>query len=84
MTTGSWPYFPEQCSCCRYFEAASPAFIDDSGYEILGFCLHPRIAMELFRPQKLDLTTAERCPLFVRQRPETAKGVNHVSNPRRR
>jgi len=70
MTTGSWPYFPEQCSHCRYFEVAAPAFIDDSGYEILGFCLHPRIAMELFQPKKLDLSKAERCPLYVRQVPE--------------
>lgn len=74
MTTGSWPYFREQCPRCRYVEAASPAFIDDSGYEILGFCLHPRIAMELFRSKKLDLSRAERCPLFVRQVPQAREG----------
>jgi len=78
VTTGSWPYFPEQCPHCRYLEPASPAFIDDSGYEILGFCLHPRIAMELFRPQKLDLAEAERCPLFVRRAPE----AHEQSRPR--
>jgi hypothetical protein len=31
------------------FRAEGPSFVDDSGYEILGFCGHPRIAMELFR-----------------------------------
>jgi hypothetical protein len=66
MTSGSWPYLPEQCPACHYFQAESPPFVDDSGYEILGFCRHPRIGMELFRPQKLDLSNADRCPLFVR------------------
>jgi hypothetical protein len=67
MTTGSWPYFPEQCPDCLYFQAASPAFIDDSGYEIRGFCRHPRIGMELFRPQKVDPSKSGRCPLCVRR-----------------
>jgi len=67
MTRGSWPYLPEECPGCFYFQAASPPFVDDSGYEICGFCRHPRIAMELFQPQKLDLSDADRCPLFVRR-----------------
>jgi len=41
MTSGSWPYLPEQCPGCFYFEPASPPFVDDSGYEILCFLLPP-------------------------------------------
>ncbi|MGB0091102.1 MAG: hypothetical protein WBP81_00965 [Solirubrobacteraceae bacterium] len=67
MTKGSWPYVPGQCPDCTYFHEASPAFVDDSGYEILGFCRHPRIGMELFRPQRLEPPESERCPLFVMQ-----------------
>ena len=67
MSRGSWLYLPEQCPACFYFEAQAPPFVDDSGYEILGFCRHPRIGMELFQPQTLDLSKAERCPLFVRR-----------------
>lgn len=67
MTRGSWPYIPRQCPHCFYFQDASPAFVEDSGYEILGFCRHPRIAMELFRPQRLPAAEAESCPLFVQQ-----------------
>ncbi|HUA71456.1 MAG TPA: hypothetical protein VMA96_10250 [Solirubrobacteraceae bacterium] len=67
MTSGSWPYLPEQCPGCYYFEAESPPFVDDSGYEILGFCRHPRIGMELFQPQKIDLSKLDRCRVFVRR-----------------
>ena len=66
MTSGSWPYMPHQCPECHYFQPASPPFVDDSGYEIPGFCRHPRIGMELFRPQKLNLSS-DRCPLFLRR-----------------
>jgi hypothetical protein len=62
---GSWPYFAQQCPHCLYFEACEPTFIDDSGYEILGFCRHPRIAMELFRARKQWASQSERCPLFI-------------------
>jgi len=65
MSTGSWPYFPQQCPHCFYFQAMSPAHVDDSGYEVVGFCRHPRIAMPLFRTQKLDLSNSRDCPLFV-------------------
>jgi hypothetical protein len=67
MTRGSWPYFPRQCPQCLYFRAEEPSFTDDSGYEIVGFCRHPRIGMELFKPQKRDLSKSERCPVFVQQ-----------------
>jgi len=50
-----------------YFRAEEPSFTDDSGYEIVGFCRHPRIGMELFQPQKRDLSKSERCPVFVQQ-----------------
>jgi hypothetical protein len=67
MTSGSWPYLSGQCPSCFYFQPEQAPFTDDSGYEILGFCRHPRIGMELFQPQKLDLSNSERCPLFVRR-----------------
>ncbi|HTU85317.1 MAG TPA: hypothetical protein VMF57_07055 [Solirubrobacteraceae bacterium] len=67
MTHASWPYLPQQCPECLYFQAASPPFTDDSGYEIRGFCRHPRIAMELFQPRRLDASKADRCPVFVRR-----------------
>lgn len=66
MSGGSWPYLPQQCPDCLYFQAASPPFVDDSGYEIVGFCRHPRIGMELFRPQRAD-PSSELCPLFIRR-----------------
>ena len=65
MTCGSWPFFPAQCPACLYFQAQTPPYMDDSGYQILGFCRHPRIAMELFRPQTLEPSDADRCPLFI-------------------
>jgi hypothetical protein len=64
MTGGSWPYLPKQCPNCVYIHALVP-FIDDSGYEIVGFCRHPRIAMELFKPRERELPSSERCPLFI-------------------
>ena len=67
MTSGSWPYLPEQCPACFYFQPSIAAIHRRLGYEILGFCRHPRIGMELFRPQKLDLSRADPCPLFVRR-----------------
>jgi hypothetical protein len=48
-----------------------PAF-DDVGYEIVGGCLHPRIAMELFRFKQRDPAEMERCPCFVRRTADTA------------
>ncbi|HJS94479.1 MAG TPA: hypothetical protein VJ741_09460 [Solirubrobacteraceae bacterium] len=65
MTSGSWPYLAGQCPKCFYFQPEPVRFTDDSGYEIIGFCRHPRIGMELFLPQRLELTSTERCPQFV-------------------
>jgi hypothetical protein len=62
---GSWPYLEAQCPHCRYFQAFAPPFVDDAGYEILGFCRHPRIGMELFRPQRRRASESDRCPLFI-------------------
>ena len=64
---GSWPYFPEQCPRCRYVQEVKPTFVDDSGYEIVGFCRHPRIAMELFHPVRREPCESDRCPLFIAQ-----------------
>lgn len=76
MTGGSWPYLPEQCPACFYLEAASPPFVDDAGYEIVGFCRHPRIGMELFHPKMLNLSDADRCPLFLRRLPRRTDNDN--------
>jgi hypothetical protein len=70
MSRGSWPYLPGQCPHCSYLQPIEPAFVDDSGYEILGLCRHPRIGMELFLPQARSASENERCPFFVRGSPE--------------
>ena len=70
MSRGSWPYLPAQCPHCLYFHPEESPFTDDSGYEIPGFCSHPRIGMELFRPQKLDVSRADPCRLFIRRAAE--------------
>ena len=64
MNGGSWPYFPQQCPHCMYLDPDSPAYVDDSGYQITGFCRHPRITMELFEPRQRRPSPLERCPLF--------------------
>jgi hypothetical protein len=74
MSAGSWPFYPQQCPRCAYFQPSSPPFVDDSGYEILGFCRHPRIAMELFEPQKRTKSDAEPCRLFVEADQREARG----------
>jgi hypothetical protein len=73
MTSGSWPFYPAQCPRCFYFDGSEP-FTDDSDYEIVGFCRHPRIAMELFRPQKLEMAHSEPCRLFLAQTRRTDAG----------
>jgi hypothetical protein len=60
----SWPWSPHQCPHCRYLAAFDPPRTDDAGFEMPGFCLHPRIGMELFLPKRLDLEQLEPCPLF--------------------
>ena len=66
MSGGSWPYLPDQCPSCLYFKALVPAYRDDSGYEIRGFCRHPRVAMELFVPWQQRLEQGS-CPLYVQR-----------------
>lgn len=60
----SWPYSPHECPECRYVERLEPPLRDDAGYEIVGLCRHPRIAMELFVLQRRDPVTLEPCPCF--------------------
>jgi hypothetical protein len=60
----SWPYTPSECPLCRYFGAIEPPLEDDSGYEVVGVCRNPRIAMELFRLRERQEPT--HCPLFIR------------------
>jgi hypothetical protein len=43
-----------------------PPYRDDSGYEIVDFCRHPGIGVELFRTQTRAVSARERCPFFVR------------------
>jgi hypothetical protein len=63
---GGWPYIPAQCPHCRYMHRFTP-FVDDSGYEIVGSCRHPRIGMELFQRQTSQPSESERCPLYIPQ-----------------
>jgi hypothetical protein len=60
----AWPYGPEECPRCRYFERLEPPAYDDVGYEIVGVCRHPRIAMELFVLQQRHPGEMEACPCF--------------------
>ena len=62
----SWPFGTDECPNCRYFEALEPPLEDDAGYEIVGLCGHPRIAMELFRTKTSE--TAGGCPCFSPRR----------------
>jgi hypothetical protein len=60
----SWPYSPDQCPRCRYFEELVPPAHDDAGYELPGVCRHPRIGMELFVPMERAPRQFGSCPLF--------------------
>jgi len=60
----SWPYSPKECPRCQYFEPVDPPALDGNGYEIVGGCLHPRIAMYLLVIQERDPDTLGRCPCF--------------------
>jgi hypothetical protein len=60
----SWPYSPQECPRCRYLERLDPPALDDVGYEIVGLCRHPRIAMDLFVFKQRDPQTMEPCPCF--------------------
>jgi hypothetical protein len=72
MSLGSWPFIPGQCDRCAYLHAPAPPHTDDDGYEVVGFCRHPRIAMDLFRAQKRRPPRIETCPLFVAKRDAAA------------
>jgi len=61
----SWPYSPHECPLCRYFQPLDPPAYDDIGYEIVGGCGHPKIAMELFRFKERDPTKMAPCPCFT-------------------
>ena len=60
----SWPYASDECPRCRYFERLEPPARDDAGYEIVGLCRHPQLAMELFVLQERDPSELEPCPCF--------------------
>ena len=60
----SWPYSPKECPQCLSFAALDPPALDDSGYEVVGFCRHPRIAMDLFVFKQRDPEVMEPCPCF--------------------
>lgn len=68
----SWPFGPDECPRCVFLEPVEPPIVDDSGYEVVGFCRHPRIAMDLFLFQRRDQRSLAPCPCFrpPRQRPE--------------
>ena len=65
MSGGSWPFIPHECPDCRYIHPFAP-HIDDSGYELRGFCRHPMIAMELFVPRERAVSRADHCRFFTR------------------
>jgi hypothetical protein len=60
----SWPFSPKECPGCRYLEPVDPPALDDAGYEIVGLCLHPKIAMELFQFKERDPCSVAPCPCF--------------------
>jgi hypothetical protein len=68
VRTASWPYWPAQCPGCRYLQAFDPPIEDDDGYEVLGFCRHPRIGMELFQLQRHAHEDEPGCPCFFPRR----------------
>lgn len=64
----SWPYSPDECPRCCFLEPIDPPAFDDAGYEIVGFCLQPKIGMDLFLFKKRDQTTMDPCPCFRKKR----------------
>jgi len=68
----SWPYGPSECPRCRYFEPLEPPGYDEAGYEVVGFCLHPRIGMDLFLFKLRDQDSVDSCPCF-RAKPKERK-----------
>jgi hypothetical protein len=68
LKTASWPYSPTQCPECRYLQAFDPPIEDDDGYEVVGFCRHPRIGIELFELKRRDGQDQPKCPCFFPKR----------------
>jgi hypothetical protein len=66
----SWPYSPKECPQCRSFAGLDAPAFDDAGYEVVGFCRHPRIAMDLFLFKERDPETMDPCPCFRQKREE--------------
>lgn len=64
--SGAWPFIDWQCPNCRYFYAYEAGRMDDKGYELPGFCRHPRIAMELFTSAARGDFSKAGCSLYVR------------------
>ncbi len=65
MSSAGWPYSPGQCPQCRYLQPFDPPLPGDDGYAVVGFCRHPRIAMDL---HELKRRTPAPCPCFFPQR----------------
>ena len=63
----SWPFSPRECPHCRYLDPIDPPVLDDVGYEIRGFCQHPRIAMDLFVFKERDPEKLGACPCFFQR-----------------
>jgi hypothetical protein len=60
----SWPFGEKECPHCRYLHPVEPPLLDDAGYEIRGFCLHPRIATDLFIFKNRNADQIGACPCF--------------------
>jgi hypothetical protein len=65
VKTASWPYSPTQCPNCHYLQPFDPRIPADDGYDVLGFCRHPRIGMELFEPRLRAADAWQPCPCFL-------------------
>jgi hypothetical protein len=69
VKTASWPYYAAQCPECRYFQSFDPPVQEDDGYDVVGFCRHPRIGMELFELKARGRGNEPKCPCFVQDTP---------------
>lgn len=58
----SWPYSPSECPSCVFLHQLDVPAHDDVGYEIVGICQHPKIAIDLFLFTNRDQTTMEPYP----------------------